>query len=65
MAGLAAPALTPREREIAALAAQGLPSRAIAVRLGLSPRTVDNHLTSIYAKLGIPGRTDLASILSP
>lgn len=65
LAGLAAPALTPREREIAALAAQGLASRAIAGRLSLSPRTVDNHLTSIYAKLGIPGRTDLAAVLAP
>ncbi|MEV6955728.1 LuxR C-terminal-related transcriptional regulator [Streptomyces sp. NPDC051183] len=65
LAGLAAPALTPREREIAALAAQGLASRAIADRLILSPRTVDNHLTSIYAKLGIPGRTDLAAVLAP
>ncbi|MGW6709245.1 LuxR C-terminal-related transcriptional regulator [Streptomyces sp. NPDC054956] len=65
LAGLAAPGLTPREREIAALAARGLASRAIAGRLSLSPRTVDNHLTSIYAKLGIPGRSDLAAVLAP
>lgn len=51
--------LTPREREIASLAAQGLSSNAIATRLFLSPRTVNNHLQSTYAKLGIRGRHEL------
>ena len=48
--------LTPREREIALLAAQGLSSRGIADRLVLSVRTVDNHLQSAYRKLGVSGR---------
>jgi DNA-binding CsgD family transcriptional regulator/tetratricopeptide (TPR) repeat protein len=51
--------LTPREREIASLAAQGLSSNEIATRLFLSPRTVNNHLQSTYTKLGIRGRHEL------
>jgi DNA-binding CsgD family transcriptional regulator len=52
--------LTRREREIAALAAEGASSKDIAARLFLSTRTVDNHLQSVYAKLGISGRRELA-----
>ncbi|MDL9979165.1 helix-turn-helix transcriptional regulator [Microbacterium sp. ASV49] len=52
--------LTPREREVASLAAQGLSSNEIAQRLFLSPRTVNNHLQSTYTKLGIRGRHELA-----
>ena len=51
--------LTRREREIGALAAQGMSSKDIADRLFLSTRTVDNHLQSIYGKLGIRGRHEL------
>ena len=51
--------LTPREREIASLAAQGLSSNEIAGRLFLSARTVNNHLQSVYGKLGIRGRREL------
>jgi DNA-binding CsgD family transcriptional regulator len=60
---LAAPALTPREREIARLAAAGLSNRAIADRVTLSVRTVDNHLYQVYAKLGITGRAELRRVL--
>ncbi len=56
--------LTRREREIAALAAQGASSKEIAERLFLSTRTVDNHLQSIYGKLGIRGRHELHGSLS-
>lgn len=55
--------LTPREREIASLAARGLASNEIAARLFLSPRTVSNHLQSAYAKLGVRRRTELATAL--
>jgi DNA-binding CsgD family transcriptional regulator len=55
--------LTPREREIALLAAQGLSSRGIADRLVLSVRTVDNHLQSAYRKLGVSGRGELSAAL--
>jgi DNA-binding CsgD family transcriptional regulator len=55
--------LSPREREIAALASRGLRSREIADSLVVSSRTVDNHLQAIYGKLGIAGRRELASAL--
>jgi DNA-binding CsgD family transcriptional regulator len=55
--------LTAREREIAALAAQRLTSRDIAARLFVSVRTVDNHLQSVYAKLGVSSRTELSDAL--
>ena len=55
--------LTSREREIAQLAADGLPSRLIAERLFVSVRTVDNHLGRIYTKLGVAGRSELRDIL--
>lgn len=48
--------LTPREREILVLVADGLRTAAIAERLYLSPKTVSNNLTSIFAKLGVTDR---------
>ncbi len=66
--GLAAPVLvvplTPRERDIAAFAAQGDSSQEIADRLYLSVRTVNNHLQNVYAKLGVSGRRQLAAALA-
>ena len=55
--------LTGRELEIARLAATGLSDRDIAEQLTISPRTVGNHLTSVYSKLAISGRTELAEVL--
>ena len=55
--------LTPRERQIAALAAGGLTDPAIAHLLQISARTVQTHLAHVYAKLGINRRTDLATHL--
>ena len=57
--------LTSRERDIATLAAQGESSKAIAARLFLSVRTVNNHLQSVYSKLGVTGRGQLAGALEP
>jgi DNA-binding CsgD family transcriptional regulator len=54
--------LTPREREVAMLAAAKASSREIATRLHLSVRTVDNHLGRVYAKLGVSSRTQLATL---
>jgi two-component system nitrate/nitrite response regulator NarL len=50
--------LTPRERQVLALVADGLPNRAIAERLGVSDETVKFHLGSIFGKLGAANRTD-------
>jgi DNA-binding CsgD family transcriptional regulator len=58
------PELTPREQEIAGLAARGLSSRAIAERLVISVRTVDNALQHVYGKLGLTSRTELRTALS-
>jgi DNA-binding CsgD family transcriptional regulator len=56
--------LTPREREIALLAAAGLSSREIADRLVVSVRTVNNHLQNAYRKLGVTRRQDLPRVLT-
>ena len=55
--------LTRREREIATLAAKGLTNRQIAERLVISVRTVDNHLHSVFGKLGVAHRDELAPIV--
>jgi DNA-binding NarL/FixJ family response regulator len=47
-------ALTPREREVLELMAQGLSNKAICERLFLSERAVERHITGVLAKLGIP-----------
>ena len=46
--------LTPREREVLGLVAEGLTDGAIAQRLYLTRRTVETHLGHIFAKLGVP-----------
>jgi DNA-binding CsgD family transcriptional regulator len=56
--------LTTRQLEIAHLAATGLSSKSIAQRLGLSARTVDNHLQRVYQRLGVSSRDDLADALT-
>ena len=50
--------LTPREREVLRVLAEGLPNKAIARRLGISDQTVKFHLASICGKLGAVNRTD-------
>ena len=55
--------LTPREAEVARLAARGETSRAIAAQLGISVRTVDNLLGKVYLKLGIAGRAALGDAI--
>jgi ATP/maltotriose-dependent transcriptional regulator MalT len=55
--------LTPREQEVAALAARGHSSREIAERLHVSIRTVDNHLQHVYRKLGVASRGELDLLL--
>jgi DNA-binding NarL/FixJ family response regulator len=48
--------LTGRERQVLAIAAEGLTARQIATRLGVRERTVTTHLARIYGKLGVGNR---------
>ena len=50
--------LTPRERQVLTLAAQGLTNRGIGRQLGISGRTVQGHLANIYGKLQVGSRTE-------
>ena len=52
--------LSAREREIAGLVAAGRTNREVAEQLVLSPRTIEAHLRSIYGKLGVRSRVELA-----
>ena len=54
------PALTPRERELVELVRQGLRNRDIAAKLGVTEGTVKVYLHSIFDKLGVASRTELA-----
>ena len=52
--------LSPRERQVLALVAQGLPNKTVARRLGISEKTVKTHLTSVFTTLGVTDRTSAA-----
>jgi DNA-binding CsgD family transcriptional regulator len=56
--------LTPSERRVAELAAEGHGNREIAQALYVTPRTVEFHLTSVYRKLGISRRAGLMQALA-
>ena len=51
--------LTPTERDVVRLVSKGLANKDIASRLFVSPRTVQTHLTHVYAKLGLNSRMQL------
>ncbi len=55
--------LSPQERRVAAMAAEGLSNREIAEALFLTRRTVEMHLTGAYRKLDVSGRGDLPDAL--
>ncbi|MFO1415051.1 MAG: response regulator [Burkholderiales bacterium] len=57
--------LTPREREIMDLALAGQPSKVIAVRLGISYRTVELHRSHLLEKIGVRSIAELAQVLAP
>ena len=54
-------ALTATEERVASLAGEGRSTKEIAAELVVSPKTVEKHLTSIYAKLGVRSRAELAA----
>ena len=54
--------LTPREREVLELVAEGMSNRAIAERLGNSEHTVKFHVSSLLGKLGAVTRAELVAI---
>ena len=56
--------LTATELRVAELAADGLMNREIAIRLHMSPKTVEVHLTRAFAKLGVRRRVELAARLA-
>jgi len=62
-AGAPAP-LTRREGEVAVLVARGMSNRQIAAELHLSPRTVEAHLSSTFAKLGLTTRVELVCAMT-
>ena len=55
-------ALTEREYEILGLLASGRRTQAIAAQLHLSPKTVSNNLTTVFAKLGVAGSTEAVAL---
>lgn len=52
--------LTPREREVLLMVAEGSPNKLIARRLDISERTVKGHLTHIFERIGVTDRTQAA-----
>lgn len=55
--------LTWREQQAVELVAEGLTNRAVALRMGVSVRTVEGHLNHVFAKLGIESRTELVRLV--
>jgi DNA-binding CsgD family transcriptional regulator len=56
-------ALTPRERGVAALVAEGRTNRQIGAQLHLSEKTIEKHVSSTMAKLGVTSRTGIARLV--
>ena len=52
--------LSPRERDVLRMVAEGLPNKLIASRLGISEKTVKAHLTRVFSHLGVSDRTQAA-----
>lgn len=55
--------LSQRQRQIARLVASGASNREIGAALFLSPKTVERHVSNIYAQTGVRNRTELAGLL--
>lgn len=56
--------LTPQEIQVATFVIEGMTNREVAAQMFLSPRTIDYHLRSVFTKLGIKSRTELANRLA-
>jgi len=56
------PGLSPRERQVLSLLAEGQSNKQIARSLSLSENTIKTHLANVYAKLGAGGRTEALAI---
>jgi DNA-binding NarL/FixJ family response regulator len=54
--------LTDREREVLALVARGLAGKQVARQLGISPKTVEQHKSRIFSKLGVSNQTAAVSL---
>ena len=52
--------LSPREREVLVMVAEGMPNKLIARRLSISEKTVKAHLTSVFRQIGVTDRTQAA-----
>ena len=52
--------LTPREAEVVRLLAEGMSTRELSQKVGITEHTVRNYLSNIYDKLGVSGRVELA-----
>lgn len=55
--------LTPRERAVLDLVVEGLSNRRVASELGISEKTVKNHVTGLLAKLGLARRTQAVALV--
>ena len=55
--------LSPREREVLLLVAEGLGGKQVARALGISPKTVEHHKTRAFAKLGVPNQAAAVAAL--
>jgi DNA-binding NarL/FixJ family response regulator len=56
------PVLTPKEKEVATLAALGFTNEEIAKELGISVKTVKAHLSLVFQKLGVKRHSELAQM---
>lgn len=57
------PLRTPRRQQVACLIAQGLTNREIAEQLGISVFTARHHVSSIFKKLGVTNRVQVAYLM--
>lgn len=54
--------LTPQQLQVARFVAEGMSNKEVAEQMFLSPRTIDAHLRSVFAKLGVTSRARLARL---